>query len=323
MKQVTIIDLDRRAIHLHVPQRLHHQFFPAGFRLRPWRLKDHAFYYITEGRLNIDSDDGAFGVETGDMIFRSPHQRWGWRAETRVAFFHCHFDFEGVEPELVSSSLREWAGVMAQASESAKRNFACLYLPDRIRIRQRDRLSETFAAMVREQNSGDPGRLLAFKGYFLILLRLVSGEVLQALLRRGPAPAPGNPHRHVTRALNVIDSNLARPLSLHDVAENLRLDPAYLSRLFKRYLGESMGAYILRSKLTRAKDMLIASGKSVKEAARAVGFRDALYFSRVFRREEGMSPTEYILAHCDSHLPLKHRAAEAKKKRSRSARPHK
>lgn len=295
MDRITIVDLRGADIPLRV-MKIRRQFYPTGFHRRALVYKDYALYYITEGALTFTGDAGSWTAKSGDIVFCSPGERSAWRADARLSYLHCHFQFENITPVVIDSALKQWAHVIAQAGASAMRNQDSVYLPDRITIKERDRIAELFAEMLREQTTPGPAQVLAFKGYFLLLLRLVSREVFQQLSEHGSPGRIRKTQRHVIRALQIIESSLAQPLSLHDVAGNLRLNAAYLSRLFKEYLGESIGSYVLQRKLTVAKDLLISTGLSVKEAAAAVGFRDALYFSRVFRREVGLSPTEYVEA---------------------------
>ena len=127
---------------------------------------------------------------------------------------------------------------------------------------------------------------------------LVSEEVIRFLTCEA-AGESGGPNAHAQQAIQYIETNLAQPISLRDVARAVRLNPDYLGRIFRHHVGESIGTYIRRRRLATAKNLL-ASDLSVKEAGAAAGFRDALYFSRVFRREEGLSPSEYRATQSES-----------------------
>ncbi|MGA2975995.1 MAG: helix-turn-helix domain-containing protein [Spirochaetia bacterium] len=83
-------------------------------------------------------------------------------------------------------------------------------------------------------------------------------------------------------------------LSLQEVAREVGFSPAYVCRLFKEATGETIHRYITVYRLERAKDLLAdpRQPKMTEVAARA-GFADANYFARAFRRETGLSPSEY------------------------------
>lgn len=82
--------------------------------------------------------------------------------------------------------------------------------------------------------------------------------------------------------------------SAGQVARQEHIDPAYLSRLFKRYTHESPYQLLLRLKMDHAAAILIHEHRSVKEAAATVGFSDPYHFSRVFKSKHGLSPTRFV-----------------------------
>lgn len=110
-----------------------------------------------------------------------------------------------------------------------------------------------------------------------------------ALGRRAPqarsrVPAP------VQAARMHIEAHLAEPLRLDRLARVAGVDPAYLCRTFRSWLGLPPLAYQRRMRLQRAAQLLLDPGTSVGAAAAAVGFADQLHFSRLFRRWAGAAP---------------------------------
>ncbi|MDR1286146.1 MAG: response regulator [Treponema sp.] len=70
--------------------------------------------------------------------------------------------------------------------------------------------------------------------------------------------------------------------------------PSYISRLFREYKGVSPGEYLTQVRVAKAIELIVhAKNINVCDVARAVGFSDPGYFSRLFRQETGMLPTEY------------------------------
>ncbi|HIT91243.1 MAG TPA: helix-turn-helix domain-containing protein [Candidatus Merdenecus merdavium] len=66
-----------------------------------------------------------------------------------------------------------------------------------------------------------------------------------------------------------------------------------LSYVFNKYSGMGPGDYLLSYRLNRAKELLVVENVSIKEIALAVGFSDPLYFSRIFKKQFALSPSEY------------------------------
>lgn len=80
------------------------------------------------------------------------------------------------------------------------------------------------------------------------------------------------------------------PLNRNKVAEDLGLNPDYVSRLFTVEGGESFHAFLTRLRLERAVALLAAPGAKIAEVARRSGFPDSGYFSKVFTRRFGVPP---------------------------------
>ncbi len=95
------------------------------------------------------------------------------------------------------------------------------------------------------------------------------------------------------RAHEYIDANYERPLQLSEVAEELRITPSYLSRLFSRYGSITFVDYLTNVRMERAKELLRGGKYSIKEISRLVGYHDPNYFSRIFKKISGLAPTDY------------------------------
>ncbi len=90
-----------------------------------------------------------------------------------------------------------------------------------------------------------------------------------------------------------IEQNFNNDITLDELAEVSSLSPQYLCRVFKRKLGMRPIEYIARRRISEAKLMLDESEKSVSEIGAEVGYHDPTYFGVVFRKYEGISPSEY------------------------------
>ncbi|MCL6591493.1 MAG: PocR ligand-binding domain-containing protein [Firmicutes bacterium] len=94
-------------------------------------------------------------------------------------------------------------------------------------------------------------------------------------------------------ATRYIRENYDRPLTLESVAQKVYVSPFYLSHLFKAELGLTFVEYLTRVRVEEAKRLLAATNLSVLGVAEKVGYEDASYFSKVFRKMTGMTPNQY------------------------------
>ncbi|MGC9356799.1 MAG: substrate-binding domain-containing protein [Anaerolineae bacterium] len=99
--------------------------------------------------------------------------------------------------------------------------------------------------------------------------------------------------RLVRQAMAYIHEHYADQISRTDLAQYVALSEDYLTFCFRKELGVTPITYLNRFRVNQAKDLLVHTNKSITEIALDVGFSDSSYFSRVFRREVGLSPTDY------------------------------
>ena len=97
----------------------------------------------------------------------------------------------------------------------------------------------------------------------------------------------------IDSALKIIKYNYNNEINIKKIADSFHLDSAYFSRLFKSRVGKSPKKVIMEERIEKAKEMLISSDHPIKEISNTVGFNDQLYFSKLFYKYEGLSPTEF------------------------------
>jgi len=121
---------------------------------------------------------------------------------------------------------------------------------------------------------------------------------LMTLLHVGAGPVREMVQREqIERAMDEMRKTLSAPRPLEDYARHAGFSVSQFSHLFKRHYGTSPMAYFVELRIQRAKEFLNNTGMSVKEVAWELGFEDQLYFSRLFKKVSGISPTAYREEH--------------------------
>jgi AraC-like DNA-binding protein len=120
--------------------------------------------------------------------------------------------------------------------------------------------------------------------------------VLFQLLGESLCASPPNAHRAqdgLLRAKRILERSFVLRLSVDELAEAAHCSPNYFITAFRDRFGQTPIAYQLSLRIRAAKNLLLASSLSAKEIAREVGFADAPYFARVFKKATGVSPIRF------------------------------
>lgn len=131
-------------------------------------------------------------------------------------------------------------------------------------------------------------RLQALLHEFLTLLV----ELVPASGHASPAKAQAK-DAYIHRCLDFLHSHYCEEITVGQLASIVGLDRKYLSSLFKRATGMPPQQYLLNYRMEKACALLRKGHYSIAEVARSVGYQDALLFSKMFKKTEGVSPTDY------------------------------
>lgn len=97
----------------------------------------------------------------------------------------------------------------------------------------------------------------------------------------------------VRKAMHFIDEHFAENITVKDVADEVCVSESYFKSVFKKGSGYSYSEYLTRVRMEKAKELLHRTEKSVTEIAMDIGFRTPTSFSSLFRREVGLTPSQY------------------------------
>ena len=103
---------------------------------------------------------------------------------------------------------------------------------------------------------------------------------------RGYSPA-------VQKVVNYIDFNYQEDLSLKKIADLFSISPSYLSALFKKETGSTLTEYINNKRIDISVSLLNTTDSSIQNIAAQVGFLDVNYYTRIFKKLKGISPSAY------------------------------
>ncbi|WP_282942880.1 response regulator [Paenibacillus sp. RC67] len=131
------------------------------------------------------------------------------------------------------------------------------------------------------------------RGRVEVLEKLVDSQLLQA-------KNAANYSLPVQEAIHYVELHLQEPLGMREVADQIHLNPSYFSALFKEQTGFTFSVYVTRSRLQKAKELLLQTRLSITDISEQVGYQTPKYFIKLFKDYEGISPNQYRKQAMDS-----------------------
>jgi len=135
--------------------------------------------------------------------------------------------------------------------------------------------------------AGTPGTLQALRTKALFY------GILDKLLHAARNQANTESARTIEHILEYVHSHYTEPITLRSLATAAGLDVKSFSYQFHKYVGIFPIDYVIRHRIERAKHLLATTRSPVNDIAECVGYADAHYFSRLFRKHAGISPSDF------------------------------
>ncbi|MFC4024712.1 response regulator [Oceanobacillus longus] len=105
----------------------------------------------------------------------------------------------------------------------------------------------------------------------------------------------------ILRAQKYVLMNLDKKITLGDVAVYLHMNPSYFSRMYKKDTNENFIDFVNRTKMERAKEIIVSTNKSIETIAYMLGFENKSYFLKIFKKYFGVVPNYYKLGTTKDH----------------------
>ena len=117
--------------------------------------------------------------------------------------------------------------------------------------------------------------------------------ILEAVRQLALPVGVGKPADLVAAAEAYLRQRFAEPVQMPELVRHIGLSRARMFELFKSVTGLTPNDYLLRYRIERARELLTSTQRNITDIAMATGFSSSQYFSNVFRKYTGLSPSEY------------------------------
>lgn len=236
---------------------------------RPDGRRDFQLLYIASGKGHFCINGRERIIDEGNMVLYRPDepQQYFYYAADRTEVYWVHFTGCDVSTILQYYMLPETENVFFTGSSP---DYQWLF-------RQMIQELQLCRANYEELLS------LLLRNIFLMINRY---------LKEGGSTG-SDVRNEIERAAHYFNEHYNQPLSIDDYAASRHMSTCWFIRSFKQTIKVTPMQYILSLRMANARNLLETTDCNITEAALAVGYDNPLYFSRLFRRHVGMSPTEY------------------------------
>ena len=114
-------------------------------------------------------------------------------------------------------------------------------------------------------------------------------------LTQNSAASQNSAEKIVKWAQNYMEDNYYQDITLEQVAKVFYVSEGYMCRIFKKYTGKRYIAYLTDIRMKKAKELLVSGKFTIAEVARKTGFKDASYFSTVFKKYYAYPPSKLLV----------------------------
>ena len=264
------------------------------------RLDNHCLILGQGGVLHMQQAGQARDVGPGDMLLlRAGEEHGGAQPSAHVRYDWCHFTCppEARERIAPSSEAVEDYYLLRQGAADAQRTAL---IPEWLRLPQPDRTSVLFRQLMDYARRGYYTRCACDYGLSCLLIELTR----QAADTYYTSYRPSGKARY-SEVIEWIRIHAGEPMTAGEVAGRFGYNANYLSGLVRQRTGYSLLQFIQRARIDRAKQLLLSSGCTIREAAAELGFSDEKYFMRLFKRQEGVTPTQFRDAFSLRHINIR------------------
>lgn len=233
-------------------------------------LSSYLFLVVVSGSGDLTYNDKQLRLSPGDCVFidcnlpyshtTDEHNLWTLR--------WCHF----YGPSL--SSIYD---------KYKERGGRAIFTPE-----DTDLVNSVWSSLMETASSDDYMRDMKINQHLSVLLTLIMSESWHP-----EDQVTGKKKQSTHEIKKYIDEHYAEKITLDSLSAQFYINKYYLSKIFKEQFGQSLSAYILSVRITKAKQLLRFSDKSVETIGYECGLGAPHYFSQTFKSVEGVPPSKY------------------------------
>ncbi len=246
--------------------------------------ESHNFWecmYIINGNACVSGDERVYHMGTNEIIFHKPLELHKFQIDSPKGAHLLIFSFS------MQGELSSFFENKVFSLNDEQLNIISLLLKFMRNNTIHDADFTDYSMYIKKFNSSSSYSQMVVTYLYQLFLSLSNNSTVSPATKTGDA-------KIFSDAVNYMYSNINTMSVIKDIAENCSISQTGLKRIFTKYSGISIHKYFLTMKINTAAQML-KNNISTTEISEKLGFSSQAYFSFVFKRETGFSPTEYKL----------------------------
>ncbi|QGQ99163.1 AraC family transcriptional regulator [Paenibacillus psychroresistens] len=272
------------------------------YKVPPRVIYDHEIVFMLSGKFVHYLDGIRYEQQAGDVFFLRPHVKHSTNIikGENISYYAVHFDLEYMGEQLDFSAIDVYANVDYQhidyvpieeeLSERPVIELSEVMFPSLIQAREPLLYIQAFREMHDIFNEKLFGYHLFLRAHLLRILGYMVRDVTTPYGVRKEFS-----HRtEITEAIQYMYEHYKEELDFNNIPQAKYLSPNYFRSLFKEATGKTPLELLTFLRIEQAKSLMQEGKHSVGDICYSVGYQDIHYFSKLFKKMEGMSPKHYI-----------------------------
>lgn len=246
----------------YYPTLCGHYFCSNEYLVKRENYPDLLLIYVIEGKLHLEYQTETLIANNGEVLLLDCRQPHHYYASSDLEFLYIHFN--GVNSRDIYQQIIQTHGYLFHSKHSIQ-------------------IGQILYNLIEQSNKN---HLIDAPAFSLLIYQLI--------IELSSSPTGSEQLRlTIMRAINYIQRNVGKKITLGELADHSNLSRCYFSRLFKAETGYSPQEYVISSRLDKAKVLLKTSKLSLSEIAYQVGYENTGSFINVFCKRIGISPTSF------------------------------
>ncbi|GIM30005.1 Msm operon regulatory protein [Clostridium polyendosporum] len=235
-------------------------------------IKDHyKLHYVHSGRGIFKAGDTIYHLSKGDVFLICPNVLVSYKPASEEPWNYSWVAFNGVNAETYLNRAN---------LNSNNPVFKCT---------QEDHINNCFQDIFDATKCEKSMDLKSLSSFYNLLSILVEETKVDTTGKNSTK----HQETYIKQAIEFIDTNYSRKISIEEIASYVGINRKYLSQLFSDILNVSPQNYLINFRLQKACDLLTSSSLSINEISNSIGYNDPFLFSKIFKKHKEVSPKVY------------------------------